>query len=77
MTSVTPAILADLAPTGRLRAAINFGNPILASRHAVTLEPTGVSVDLSQELAKLLGVPVDFITYDAAGEVVVEVRKFR
>ena len=25
-----PAAVADLAPSGKLRAAINFGNPILA-----------------------------------------------
>jgi hypothetical protein len=29
---VTAAAVSDLAPTGKLRAAINFGNPILASR---------------------------------------------
>ena len=26
------AAVADLAPTGKLRAAINYGNPVLASR---------------------------------------------
>jgi polar amino acid transport system substrate-binding protein len=38
MNSVTPEILADLAPTGRLRAAIKFRNPILASKDPVTQE---------------------------------------
>jgi len=28
--SAPPAAVADLAPTGKLRAAINFGNPILS-----------------------------------------------
>jgi polar amino acid transport system substrate-binding protein len=59
----------ELAPTGTLRAAINFGNPILASKDA-TGEPRGVSVDLSRELARRLGVPVQFVLYDAAGKVV-------
>jgi polar amino acid transport system substrate-binding protein len=64
------AAVSDLAPTARLRAAINFGNPILATRDAATGEPRGVSVDLSRELAKRLGVPVELVTYDAAGKVV-------
>jgi polar amino acid transport system substrate-binding protein len=65
-----PAAVADLAPTGKLRAAINFGNPVLASKDATTGEPRGVSVDLSRELAKRLGVPLDIVTYTAAGQVV-------
>lgn len=60
----------ELAPTGTLRAAINFGNPILAAKDAATGEPRGVSVDLSRELARRLGVPVQFVFYDAAGKVV-------
>jgi len=58
----------SLAPSGRLRAAINFGNPVLAQRGA-NGEPRGVSVDLARELARRLGVPVDFVTFDAAGKV--------
>ena len=61
---------AELAPTGALRAAINFGNPILAAKDPATGEPRGVSVDLSRELARRLGVPVQFVFYDAAGKVV-------
>jgi polar amino acid transport system substrate-binding protein len=38
-----PAAVADLAPTGKLRAAINFGNPVLASKDAATGEAKGVS----------------------------------
>jgi polar amino acid transport system substrate-binding protein len=68
----TPSVAAraELAPSGKLRAAINFGNPILATRNAATGEAGGVSVDLARELAKRLGVPLDFVTYTAAGKVV-------
>ena len=31
---VSPDVLKDLAPTGKLRAAINFGNGVLAQRDA-------------------------------------------
>lgn len=64
------AAVSDLAPSGTLRAAINLGNPILAARGANGGEPTGVSVDLSRELARRLGVPVTLIVYEAAGKVV-------
>ena len=67
---VPAAARSELAPTGMLRAAINFGNPILAAKDPATGEPRGVSVDLSRELARRLGVPVQFVLYDAAGKVV-------
>jgi polar amino acid transport system substrate-binding protein len=69
-SQVPPAARSELAPTGKLRAAINFGNPILAARDPSTGEPRGVSVDLSRQLARRLGVAVQFVTYDAAGKVV-------
>ena len=67
---VPAAVRSDLAPNGTLRAAINFGNPILAAKDSATGDPRGVSVDLSRELARRLGVPVQFVFYDAAGKVV-------
>lgn len=63
------AAVSDLAPTGKLRAAINLGNPVLASRDAAG-QPRGVSVDLARELSRRLGMPVELITFDAAGKVV-------
>ena len=70
MIPVTQDVLADLAPNGRLRAAINYGNPILANKDAATHEPQGISVDLARALARQLGVSVDLVPYDAAGKVV-------
>jgi len=49
------AVVADLAPTGKLRAAINFGNPVLAAKDVATGEARGVSVDLALELGRRLG----------------------
>ena len=56
------------APTGRLRASINLGNPILANRDPQSGEPFGVSVDLARELAQRLGLPLDLVVFDAAGK---------
>src|SRR4051794_15837868 len=62
------ATKSDLAPEGTLRAAINFGNPVLAQRDPATGEPRGVSVVLATELARRLGVPHRFTTFEAAGK---------
>ncbi|MDK9702768.1 MAG: ABC transporter substrate-binding protein [Sulfuritalea sp.] len=62
--------VAQLAPGGTLRAAINYGNPLLATRDATTGEPRGVSVDLARELARRLGVAFEPVIYTAAGKVV-------
>lgn len=67
---VTSEEACELAPTGQLRAAINFGNPILANRDPKTGEPYGVSVDLATRLAALIEAPLHLVLYDAAGEVV-------
>jgi len=71
---VDPAVVAALAPTGRLRASINLGNPVLAGRDKATGELAGVSVDLARELGRRLGVPVDLSAVDAAGKSVEVVR---
>jgi polar amino acid transport system substrate-binding protein len=64
-----------LAPTGKLRVAINFGNSVLAQKDPTTGEPRGISGDLARELAKRLGVPIAFTVFDAAGKVTEAVKK--
>jgi polar amino acid transport system substrate-binding protein len=63
------AAKSDIAPSGTLRAAINFDNTILASKDAAG-EPGGVSVELARELARRLGVAIEYVPYYAAGKVV-------
>jgi polar amino acid transport system substrate-binding protein len=67
VTPVQPDVLKELAPTGKLRAALNLGNGVLVQ--GPPEDPRGVTVDLSRELAKRIGVPVQFVTYPAAGKV--------
>lgn len=68
MTAVSPDIVKELAPTGRLRVAINLGNIVLAQTDDATGQPKGVTVELARELARRLGVPVALSTFDAAGK---------
>jgi polar amino acid transport system substrate-binding protein len=62
----SPEVIKDLAPTGKLRAAINFGNGVLVQK-GPNGEPVGVTPELAAALAKRLGVPLDFVIYTSAG----------
>lgn len=66
MSNVTPELRPVLAPTGRLRAAINLGNPVLAQRGADGALG-GVSVELARALAAGLGVEAALEPFDTAG----------
>ena len=78
MTPTTPApsatAVSQHAPTGKLRAAINYGNAVLARRDAATGEVSGVSVDLARELAKRLGVEIQLVPFDAANKSVEAIK---
>lgn len=63
-----------IAPLGRLRAAINVGNPILA-RLGADGTPEGVSIDLARRLAGQLGLPLELVVFDAAGKSVEAVTR--
>jgi polar amino acid transport system substrate-binding protein len=65
---VTPAVIADLAPSGKMRVGINHGNVLFAARDAKTGQYSGITVDLAHELGRRLGVPVELVGYPAAGQ---------
>jgi len=70
---IAPAAKAELTPTGKLRAGINFQNVLLT-----TLGPNGeqggVAVELARELARRLEVPLEIIPYKSAGALADSVR---
>ncbi|HXH04182.1 MAG TPA: ABC transporter substrate-binding protein [Candidatus Competibacteraceae bacterium] len=66
--NIHPAVVAAFTPTGKLRAAINLGNPILAGTDPVTGRPCGVSVDLAHAFAERLGVAIELVVFQAAGK---------
>jgi polar amino acid transport system substrate-binding protein len=70
MTPIAPAVRADLAPTGAVRAGVNYGNFILATRDPATGESRGVAIDLATELGRRLGVPVTLVPYDGVAGMV-------
>lgn len=70
---ISPAAKAELTPTGKLLAGINFQNVLLT-----TLGPNGeqggVAVELARELARRLEVPLQIIPYKSAGALADSVR---
>lgn len=75
--TVQASLIQALAPEGKLRAVINLGNPILAQRDAQTGAPVGVSVDLSMELARRLGVEPELVVVEKAADSVAAVTEGR
>ncbi|PUA18602.1 transporter substrate-binding domain-containing protein [Glaciimonas sp. PCH181] len=68
MTLIPSAAIRDaFTPTGKLRASINLGNPILANVGADG-RPSGVSIDLATEFVKLLDAELNLVVFDAAGK---------
>ncbi len=61
-----PAARAELTPTGKLRAGINFQNALLTAK-GPNGEPRGVAVDLARELARRLNVSLEIVPYSSAG----------
>jgi polar amino acid transport system substrate-binding protein len=66
--SISPQVIQAFTPTGKLRASINLGNPILANRDAATGEPVGISIDMARAFAAELGVEVELLVFDTASK---------
>ncbi|MFO1325996.1 MAG: transporter substrate-binding domain-containing protein [Rubrivivax sp.] len=66
--SAPEAARRELAPTGTLRAGMNWGNTLFTQKTAAGA-PTGVSVDIMRELAARLGVPLELVMHDSPGQV--------
>lgn len=63
-----PEIIAELAPTGVLRAGINLSNFLLVTGRSASGDPEGVAPDLAREIATRLGVPVEYVPFESPGE---------
>ena len=68
MSKAPPEVVKELAPTGKLRVALNLGNVVLVQADSNQSEARGVSPDLARELGRRLGVPVEFSRFDGAGK---------
>ena len=64
----------ELAPSGTLRIGLNYGNFLLVLKDAPDGTPRGIAPDLGRELGKRLGVPVEFVKFQQAGQLADGVR---
>jgi polar amino acid transport system substrate-binding protein len=61
---VSKQVVAELAPTGVLRAGINMSNGLLVTGRSASGDPEGVSPDMAAEIARRLGVGVVYVKFD-------------
>lgn len=66
-SSIPPQVRSELAPTGKLRVGINYGNRLFA-RRALDGEGAGIAVDLARELGRRMDIPVELVGYDSGGQ---------
>jgi polar amino acid transport system substrate-binding protein len=64
----------ELAPSGKLRVGLNYGNFLLVLKDSADGSPNGIAPDLGRELGKRLGVPVEFVKFPEAGQLADGVR---
>ena len=65
---MTDALRKEIAPSGTLIAGTNYGNIVHTQRGAPGQDPQGVAPEIARELARRLGVPIRYVTYDIAGK---------
>ena len=58
----------DLAPSGKLKIGLNYSNFLLVIGDNANGEPKGIAPDLGRELARKVGMPFEFVKFDAAGK---------
>jgi polar amino acid transport system substrate-binding protein len=66
--TMTDALRKEYAPTGVLRAGINYGNPVIVQKDPAGGAPRGVGPELARGRARRQGVEITYVTYDTAGK---------
>jgi len=70
MTSPVPdQARRELAPTGKLRAGINFSNLLLVNKDGGDGAPRGVVIEVARELARRMGVRLEIVGFESPGAV--------
>ncbi|MFL5406496.1 MAG: transporter substrate-binding domain-containing protein [Myxococcales bacterium] len=59
---------AEVAPGGTLRVGLNYQNFLLVSGDGPDGEPRGVAPDVARELARRLGLSIEWLRFDTAGK---------
>src|SRR5688500_12893390 len=65
---ISAAARVELAPGGKLRVGINHSNFLIVTPGSPFGAPKGIAPDIALELGRRAGVPVEFVSFDAAGK---------
>jgi polar amino acid transport system substrate-binding protein len=65
---IAPSLRSELAPTGKLRVGINYGNFLLVTSYSEGADPRGPAPDIARELGRRVDVPIEFVAFDTAGK---------
>ena len=63
-------VCTEIAPNGVLRAGINLSNFLLVTGKSDNGQPQGVSPSMASEVARQLGLEVEYVTFKTPGELV-------
>ena len=74
MKTIDSSTLSSFVPTATLRVGINLGNPILANEEPNTKRLYGVTIDIANEIAKRISLPVQLTPFKTAGATVDAVK---
>jgi polar amino acid transport system substrate-binding protein len=66
-TAPPPEARQALAPTGKLRVALQLANPLNVVKDSASGDMKGVGYDLGKELARRIGVPLEPVFYPSVG----------
>ncbi|WP_371817028.1 ABC transporter substrate-binding protein [Polynucleobacter sp. MWH-Svant-W18] len=69
MSMMNSSALKSFAPSGTLRVGINLGNPLLANEDAAG-KLSGVTIDIANEIAQRIKLPLQLIPFKTAGATV-------
>lgn len=62
-------VAAEMAPTGKLRVAINMRNALLVTGTGAGGQPEGLAPSMAAAFAEKIGVPVEYLPYDDAAAI--------
>lgn len=61
----SPQVIAELAPTGKLRTSHIIANPVLVTRDTGSGQLRGITIDLAQAMARRAGLALQPIAYES------------
>jgi len=65
----------EMAPTGKLRVAINMRNQLLVTGKSSNGDPDGLAPSMAAAFAEKLSVPIEYVPYDSPAELAADASK--